>query len=245
MPLFFLEENTMKRMLIGLMVLMTCMILNCREENSSPSIPTTPHWSSSPQRPWTAITPAGIRLVTDQSTIEQYEERWGGNFHWEQIDWEILDKEFEYQKQYYCYTLNWDCKEVTPSHLTVYIKPWDGRCIDEESPNQPKEIYEYINGQWNCIDGWYSKQTIYLHLGDDPGIDHTVIFSEEPPSSIDYRAFQESAYSHELMHFFQEMSGRPFSEYDPPAGTIRTLIIGYTIILPTDQEEETEKEIEE
>jgi hypothetical protein len=75
---------------------------------------------------------------------------------------------------------------------------------------------------------------IYFHLGDDPGIDHTTIYSEEPLTMVDYVAFQESAYPHELLHFFQEMSGLPFSEevYIPlPA-------IGYRVILPDEGEEE-------
>jgi len=215
-----------KLLQVILIIIVLCAIAGCKEEGSSQSSLDT-SWSNPPERPWTAITPAGINIVTDRSTIDQYEIFWQGDFHWEQIDWETLDEEFKIWKQYYCYDLNWDCKYTTSSDLTVYIKPWDSRCKDEEQPDQPQEICEYINGEWRCIDGWYWAQVIYFHLGDDPGIDHVRI-SEDGLSSITYTAFQESAYSHELLHFFQGMAGLPLIDaiYSPPT------ISGYTIILP-------------
>ena len=224
----------MKRFILTLCV-MLLLLTGCKEQGSSDSSSRyNPYWDSPPERPWVAVTPAGIQLITDLSTIDQYEARWGGVFHWENIDWETLDKEFEFYKQYYCYQLNWDCKNANTSQLTVYIKPWDNRCQDAESPCQPKEIYVYINGEWQCIDGWYWEQVIYFHLGDDPGQDHTTIFTEDGLTTADYGAFQESAYSHELLHFFQQMAGLPFSEdvYYPPR-------IAYILHLP---DEETEGE---
>ena len=224
-----------KLLQVVLIVITLCAIAGCKEEGSSDSSQST-SWSRYPSRPWTAITPAGIKLVTDKSTIDQYEVFWWGDFHWERIDWETLDEEFRIWKQYYCYDLDWDCKHTIPSDLTVFIKPWDSRCKDEETPDQPQEICEYLNEEWMCIDGWYYRQVIYFHLGDDPGIDYTLI-SEEGLTSVDYRAFQNSAYSHELLHFFQAMAGLPLIDavYSPPT------ISGYTIILPRmeiDEEDE-------
>jgi len=230
-------KDMIKKLLqVVLIVITLCTIVSCKEEERSSQSSLDTSWSNYPSRPWTAITPAGINIVTDKSTIDQYEVLWSGAFHWEEIDWEALDKEFEFYKQYYCYQLNWDCKYVIPSDLTVYIKSWDGRCKDEETPDQPQEICEYINGKWQCIDGWYWAQVIYFHLGDDPGINYTRI-SDDSLSSITYTAFQNSAYPHELLHFFQAMSGLPLIDavYSP------LTISGYTIILPhmeIDEEDE-------
>jgi len=225
-----------KLLQIVLIIIVLYAITSCKEDGSSQSSPDT-SWSSYPSRPWTAITPAGIKLVTDITTIDQYEVFWQGDFHWEQIDWETLDKEFKIWKQYYCYELDWDCKHAIPSDLTVYIKPWDSRCKDEEIPDQPQEICEYINGEWQCIDGWYWEQVIYFHLGDDPGIDHCRI-SDDDLSSITYVAFQESAYSHELLHFFQDMSGLSFSD----TVSLPSTISGYNIILPHEEKNSEDEE---
>lgn len=229
-----------------LLILLLLCLLSCREKGSHSSAPPPPDWAYPPKEPWTITTPAGIKIVADQSTINLYKERWElEGFVWDKIDWEALDEEFLYQKEYYCTTLNWDCKNSQPSDLTVYIKSHASLsvCTDKETPTQPYEIYVYINGSYQCIDGWYqpSTQTVYFHLGDDPGQDHTLILSEEPPSSQEFRAFQESAYPHELMHFFQDMAGRPMVDNDPAAGTLGTSISGYQIILPEEEVEEEEE----
>jgi hypothetical protein len=230
-----------------LMVILALVLLyGCKEggSDSNPN-PGGNNWEKNPSSDQLcmATTPAGITIVSDRPTLAQYESRWSGElFHWADIDWEVLDEEFKNAKQYYCYTIGWDCKHAEPYQLTVRIKPWDSRCTDVESPLQPKEIYEYINGEWMCVDGWYWKQVVYIHLGDDPGQDHTTIYSEEPMMSQDFKAFQESAYTHELMHFFQEMAGLPFSEI-PPQPPHSTVLSGYTVKLP-DEEEETESELE-
>ncbi len=182
--------------------------IGCKEQSSDDkkNDPFAPPPSS---ETWTMTTPAGITVITARSTIAQYESLWG---YWGNIDWVALDELFAYRKDYFCYQLNWDCKDTIPGQLMVYVKPWDSRCVDEESPTQPKEIYAYINGEWQCVDGWYWKRVVYFHLGDDPGWDRTVIYNEEPLISGDFYAFQETAYEHELMHFFQEMAGLPSSD---------------------------------
>lgn len=206
--------------------------MGCKEPEVS--YPTLWNDPPPPSRSWTAVTPAGINLITDTATIDQYEVFWQGNFHWEGIDWEVVDKEFALWKQYYCYDLNLDCKHTVPSDLTLYIKPWDSRCVDAETPEQPQEICEYINGEWQCIDGWYWERVIYFHLGDDPGVNHVHV-SDDGLSSITYGAFQESAYSHELLHFFQDMAGFTPSDivYYPP---------GWMMILPG---EDIKEEVDE
>jgi len=186
-------------------------LAGCKESGSSDNTPPSAFTPPPPSELWTITTPAGITVITAKSTIAQYESLYG---YWGNIDWEALDALFEARKSYYCGqdSLNWDCKDTTPSQVTVHIKPWDSRCKDEETPTQPKEIYVFLNGKWQCIDGWYWVRVVYFHLGDDPGWDHILILNEDPLISMDYYAFQESAYEHELMHFFQEMAGLPFSD---------------------------------
>ena len=195
------------KLTVLILIFLITLALGCKEQKSSDH--PDPFAPPPPSETWTMITPAGITVITARSTIAQYESLYG---YWGNIDWEALDALFAYRKDYFCHQLDWNCKDTSPDQLTVYIKPWDSRCKDEESPTQPKEIYVFLNGQWMCVDGWYRTRVVYFHLGDDPGWDHETVYNEEPLMSAEFYAFQESAYEHELMHFFQEMGGLPFSD---------------------------------
>jgi hypothetical protein len=234
----------MKKLLCLVLMLSMILIISCKEEGSGSSSPTPQPkpWTSPPSNPsleTPPTTPAGICILVENDTVDQYMSRWESEgFVWSNIDWASLDRIFEEKKEYYCTTLNWNCREgVTFSNLTVYIKPWCPTCVDEESPLQPYEIYEYINGQWQCIDGWYYKNVVYIHLGDDPGQDHDLLDTDGNIVGS-YKAFEESSYSHELLHFFQEVAGLPFSDDTYiPGGTTS----GYTIILPSEEEDEKDE----
>ena len=208
---------------IWLILLVCLLLIGCKEGEShnTPEDVSKP-WVARPQQSWVAVTPMGISLIADVTTIHQYNALWDGISYWEEIDWDMLDAMFIAYQQYYCYELGWNCKGATPSQLTVHIKPWNVGCKDEEQPDQPKEIYDYLNGEWQCVDGWYWQRTIYIHLGDDAGVDYTLV-SEDGLTSQTYNAFQFTAYSHELLHFFQSMAGLPFSD---------GVMGGYTLTLP-------------
>lgn len=213
----------MKRIIIMLLLLII-LCWGCKENDSNkrsqlpfniPSIPS--------EQLWVGVTPKGINIISDKMTISQYESYWmSENLLWEEIDWQALDELFFRAQEYYCQQLEWNCKSVQPYQLTIRIMPWDSRCIDAESPLQPQEIYTYINGSWQCIDGWLWQGTIYTHLGDDPGRDHVLIIDGNSPSYY-YRAWEESSVPHELMHFFQYISGLPYSEDSPSLPSLVTI----------------------
>ena len=229
----------MKRLILILLII-SFLGSSCKEDGSSGSgaVPLEdPHARPPASELWEIHTPAGIYVITDKSTIVQYESLWGW---WGNINWGTLDELFDYYKDYYCgeSNLNWNCKDAHQSQLTVYIKPWDPRCKDEETPTQPKEIYAYLNGQYQCIDGWYWVRTIYLHLGDDPGWDHETVYQEEPLVSELFYAFTETSYPHEIMHLFQDIASLPYSESSYMGNVVMgSTIIGYRLILPDEEEE--------
>jgi len=239
----------MKKMLLCFVLLSAVVfgLYSCKEGGGSSSDTPSPN---SPNHPtataWTMTTPAGITVSTERSTIAQYNTHWELNianaqtWKWEDIDWITLDEAFAIFKEFYCNHLGWDCKDAQPYELTIYVKPWDSRCVDVETPSQPYEIYEYINGGWNCIDGWLSPgdKTIYFHFGDDPGTDHETTYEGKTTS---YFAFEETALPDELRHFFQMKAGRELANNSDPTPPIHQIMttVGYKIILP--EEEETEE----
>ena len=199
----------MKKLIYWLIIpILPFLIISCLEQSEDDTPISRPVI-------WTITSPMGITIMADQLTIDQYNAYWG-SYYWDGIDWPALDEEFLNWKQYLCYDMNWNCKEIDPSYLTVYIQPWSDQCVDEESPLCPKEI---LHPSMGCIDGWYQNQMAYFHLGDDPGQDFRFM-------GTGYKAFELSAYSDELLHFFQQMSGLPFSHEIYQHST------QYTIILP-------------
>jgi len=240
----------MKRLVLLLMV---CILglsqFSCNESGDSSKTPP----QNTPNAPtpiaWTMATPAGISVASERNTVVQYNQHWQVNlsnevtWKWEDIDWITLDEAFSIFKQFYCFQLGWDCKDVQPYELNVYIKPWDSRCVDAETPSQPYEIYEYINGGWNCIDGLYNNnnRTIYFHLGDDPGTDHYTTYEG---TTTYYYAFEETSLSDELRHFFQWKAGRDQANNNDPTPPIHEIAVavGYRIILSPEDSEEGEEE---
>jgi len=226
----------MKVLLVILVI--TMLISGCKEEGGdSSSSNLTPGANPIPaDQLWVGTTPAGINIVSDKGTLSQYEYRWYvEGFHWADIDWEALDEQFYTAKEYYCNVIGWDCKNIGPYQLTIRIMPHAPLdvCFDAETPSAPYEIHAFINGAWQCWDGWEWHGTIYTHLGDDPGQDHETIYSEDPLSSQEFRAWQETSVPHELMHFFQYMSGLPYSETLPSPP-----IVVYIIKLPDEEVED-------
>lgn len=238
----------MKKLLNIVLALSIIMVMSCKEEGShSPPPPqNTPNAPSGTA--WKYTTSAGINVATEKSTITQYNTHWEvgianeQTWKWEDIDWLTLDEAFVAFREFYC-NLGWNVCSSEPYELNIYVKPWDSRCVDAETPSQPYEIYEYINSGWNCIDGWFqpSSATIYLHLGDDPGTDHETTY--EGVTTF-YYAFEETALPDELKHFFQWKAGRPLENNNDPTPAIprpkESLRIGYQIILPGEEEEEEE-----
>lgn len=231
----------MKKLLNILLVLSIVAIVSCKEGGDSSSNTPEPNTPNSPTATaWRMTTSAGINVATERSTITQYNTHWEVNaanaqtWKWEDIDWVILDEAFDIFKEYYT-NLGWDVKDAQPYELNIYIKPWDSRCVDAETPSQPYEIYEYINGGWNCIDGWFShdNRTIYFHLGDDPGTDHETTY--EGVTTF-YYAFEETALPDELRHFFQWKAGRPEENNNDPTPPIHgTVLSGYRLTLPGEE----------
>jgi len=211
------------------------LILLCGCEENGSSTPSNPNPGGLPpaDQLWTGTTPAGINVVSDRPTLSLYESRWyEEGFHWDGIDWEALDELFYQTKDYYCNFIGWNCKNVEPHQLTIQIKSHASLdiCFDAETPSQPYEIYTFINGSYQCIDGWEWHGTTYTHLGDDPGQDHTLVFDEL--TSQGFRAWQETSVSHELMHFFQYVSGLSYSETPPTPPVV------FIINLPDEEEED-------
>ncbi len=227
------------------------IFLNGCQESGGDSAPTPNSPNSPTSTAWTYTTPAGITVSTERSTITQYNSHWEVNlsnavtWKWEDIDWLTLDEAFEIFKCFYCNYLDWNCKDAQPYELKIYIKPWDSRCVDAETPSQPYEIYEYVGDAWQCVDGWLSpgNSTIFFHMGDDPGTDHDTIYEGV---TTPYFAFEETALPDELRHFFQMKAGRPMENNNdpmPPSGPnaihcvngvpqTGVTVVGYTIILP-------------
>lgn len=234
--------------LIGCFLLSSLLLSSCKEGGGSDSSPIPQNTPNEPtDTAWRYNTPAGINVYAERSTTTQYNEHWAVNisnevsWRWEDIDWITLDEAFAIFKKFYCEDLGWNCKHIEPWQVNVFIKPYAplSQCNDAETPEQPYEIYEFINGGWNCTDGWFrpSTNTMYFHLGDDPGVDHILIHDDG--TQTPYFAFEETALQDELRHFFQAASGRPVGNNDDPVPPIHQIIsnmtMGYRIILPGEE----------
>ena len=217
--------------ILGIIALFLFLLQGCREggsgsENTGPkpneSGASTPH-------DWTMVTPEGITVYSQQSTIDQYELKWGKG-SWARIDWVTLDQLFDFYKDFYCNQQGWSCSGVSASQLSIYIKPWSEKCPFTLSDGTGAyKIYDTPPGhETMCVNGWYDGRTLFFHLNVDPGIDRTV-FVDNPPNppsdnGTDFYAFEESCFPHELMHFFQEVSGRASNENDPQ-GAVDTVLL--------------------
>lgn len=141
-------------------------------------------------------TKLGIQVWADDATAVQYNQHWKkmvGNVNigpkWKQINWNILDLHFDELRK--AYGINKD-----PSKLTVVIWPLNYSCVDESAAP-----YNYEFGG-DCIDGLLDGNTIYIHLGDDPGQ-----FWQKTIKGVRYvwdRPFCATALTHELCHWFRD-----------------------------------------
>lgn len=201
--------SNVTKILLGTLFILTMVWVACKEQNRNDSqAEQQKAWEKPPVTAWTYTTKGGMLIQMEQSTREQYELRWNGEgFYFNDIDWEVLDEIFYAVRDYYV-SLGWNVSGAS-YQAKVYIKPWDDRCHDAENLDQPYEISEVLNsGQDGCQDGWSWHGWIYFHLGDDPGQGHWFLPNDGRPS-VWFDAFMETAFPHEVKHFFQVVAGLP------------------------------------